>query len=193
MKKKIVLSLITICILSFASCGNNTTETSETTVTAETTVEATPEPTAKPEPAFTPEAETTPEATESKAEINENDSQTSEGEVNEDNVEQTTSTSDSLDDIAAAKSYTLSEQEKADLRALGATEEQINNVKSGQDFIDLVYKLVNGDSTGSSTAGGSSSSSAGTNNDSSENESDPWGDIPATPLGPEETTLKGRM
>ena len=70
---------------------------------------------------------------------------------------------DSLDDIASAKSYTLSEQEKDDLRALGATEEQINNVKSGQDFIDLVYKLVNGDS---SSAGGSSSSSAGT--DSSE-------------------------
>lgn len=163
MKKKIVLSLITICILSFASCGNNTTETSETTVTAETTVEATSEPTAKPEPAFTPEAETTPEATESKAEINENDSQTSEGEAIEDNVEQTTSNSDSLDDIASAKSYTLSEQEKADLRALGATEEQINNVKSGQDFIDLVYKLVNGDS---SSAGGSSSSSADT--DSSE-------------------------
>ena len=70
---------------------------------------------------------------------------------------------DSLDDIASAKSYTLSEQEKADLRALGATEEQINNVKSGQDFIDLVYKLVNGDSN---SAGGSSSSS--TDTDSSE-------------------------
>ena len=170
MKKKIVLSLITICILSFASCGNNTTETSETTVPVETTAEATPEPTAKPEPAFTPEAETTPEATESKSEINENDSQTSEGEANEDNVEQTTSTSDSLDDIASAKSYTLSEQEKADLRALGATDEQINNVKSGQDFIDLVYKLVNGDS---SSAGGSSSSSAGTDSsDSTSNEVD---------------------
>lgn len=104
-------------------------------------------------------------STESKAEINENDSQTSEGEANEDNVEQTTSNSDSVDDIASAKSYTLSEQEKADLRALGATEEQINNVKSGQDFIDLVYKLANGDSTGSSTAGGSSSS---TDTDSSE-------------------------
>lgn len=103
----------------------------------------------------TVEATTDSTSTESKAEINENDSQTSEGEDNEDNVEQTTSTSDSLDDIASAKSYTLSEQEKADLRALGATEEQINNVKSGQDFIDLVYKLVNGDS---STAGGSSSS-----------------------------------
>ena len=166
MKRKIILSLITISVLSFASCGNNTTETSETTVTAETTVEATPEPTATPKPTFTPDAEnTTTSESQSKAEINENDSQTSEGEANEDNVEQTTSTSDSLDDIASAKSYTLSEQEKADLRALGATEEQINNVKSGQDFIDLVYKLVNGGSTGSSTAGGSSSS---TDTDSSE-------------------------
>lgn len=163
MKKKIVLSLITICVLSFASCGNNTTETSETTVSTETTVEATPEPTATPKPTFTPDAEnTTTSEAQSKSEINENDSQTSEGEAIEDNVEQTTSNSDSLDDIASAKSYTLSEQEKADLRALGATEEQINNVKSGQDFIDLVYKLVNGDS---STAGGSSSS---TDTDSSD-------------------------
>lgn len=165
MKRKIILSLITISVLSFASCGNSTTEEPETTVPVETTAEVTPEPTATPEPTVTPEAETTPEATESKAEINENDSQTSEGEAIEDNVEQTTSNSDSLDDIASAKSYTLSEQEKADLRALGATEEQINNVKSGQDFIDLVYKLANGDSTGSSTAGGSSSS---TDTDSSE-------------------------
>ena len=106
---------------------------------------------------------TTTSEAQSKSEINENDSQTSEGEAIEDNVEQTTSNSDSLNDIASAKSYTLSEQEKADLKALGATEEQINNVKSGQDFIDLVYKLVNGDS---SSAGGSSSSSADT--DSSE-------------------------
>ena len=176
MKKKIVLSLITICILSFASCGNNTTETSETTVSTETTVEATPEPTATPKPTFTPDAENISEATdtaESKAEINENDSQTSEGTENEDNVEQKTSTSDSLDDIASAKSYTLSEQEKADLRALGATEEQINNVKSGQDFIDLVYKLVNGDSTGSSdsTAGGGSGSGSSADTGSSDSTS----------------------
>ncbi len=182
--------MITISVLSFASCGNSTTEEPETTVSTETTVEATPEPTATPKPTFTPDAEnTTTSESQSKSEINENDSQTSEGEANEDNVEQTTSTSDSLDDIASAKSYTLSEQEKADLRALGATDEQINNVKSGQDFIDLVYKLVNGDS---STAGGSSSS-AGTNNDSSENESDPWGDIPATPLDDPSTAPAGRM
>ena len=105
----------------------------------------------------------TADEVESKAEINENDSQSAEGTENEDNVEQKASTSDSVDAIAAEKSYTLSEQEKADLRALGATEEQINNVKSGQDFIDLVYKLagVGGGSTGNSgsTAGGGSSSS----------------------------------
>lgn len=188
MKRKIILSLITISVLSFASCGNNTTETSETTVPVETTAEATPEPTAKPEPAFTPDADST--STESKAEINENDSQTSEGTENEDNVEQTTSTSDSLDDIASAKSYTLSEQEKADLRALGATEEQINNVKSGQDFIDLVYKLVNGDSTGSSTAGGSSSSS--TDTDSSDSSTDTK-DLPSFELDDPSTAPAGRM
>lgn len=140
----------------------------------------------------TVEASTDSTSTESKAEINENDSQTSEGEANEDNVEQTTSNSDSLDDIASAKSYTLSEQEKADLRALGATEEQINNVKSGQDFIDLVYKLVNGDSTGSSTAGGSSSSSAGTGS------SDSFGDEVHDPsmenhLPAGDGSLPGRM
>ena len=140
----------------------------------------------------TVEESTDSTSTESKAEINENDSQTSEGEANEDNVEQTTSNSDSVDDIASAKSYTLSEQEKADLRALGATEEQINNVKSGQDFIDLVYKLVNGDSTGSSTAGGSSSSSAGT--DSSES----FGDEVYDPsrdnqLHADDGSLHGRM
>ena len=183
--------MITISVLSFASCGNNTTETSETTVSTETTAEATPEPTVTPEPTATPNVETgTVEestdstSTESKAEINENDSQTSEGEANEDNVEQTTSNSDSLDNIASAKSYTLSEQEKADLRVLGATEEQINNVKSGQDFIDLVYKLVNGDS---SSAGGSSSSSAGT--DSSDGNDN---DLPIMQLDPTNAPA-GRM
>ena len=125
-------------------------------------------------------------STESKAEINENDSQTSEGEANEDNAEQTTSNSDSLDDIASAKSYTLSEQEKADLRALGATEEQINNVKSGQDFIDLVYKLVNGDSN---SAGGSSSSSGGSSSDA--NIVAPEDRLPTTPM--EQGTVGGYM
>lgn len=143
----------------------------------------------------TVEESTDSTSTESKAEINENDSQTSEGEANEDNVEQTTSNSDSVDDIASAKSYTLSEQEKADLRALGATEEQINNVKSGQDFIDLVYKLagVGGGSTGNSgsTAGGGSSStdtgSSGATGDGNDN------DLPTAQLPVDDGSLHGRM
>ena len=101
---------------------------------------------------------------------------------------------DSLDDIASARSYTLSEQEKDDLRALGATEEQINNVKSGQDFIDLVYKLVNGDSTGSSGSTGSSSGekeeSNSTNDSNTVTESDM---LPPAQGIPEEDTLPGWM
>lgn len=130
-------------------------------------------------------------STESKAEINENDSQTSEGEANEDNVEQTTSNSDSLDDIASAKSYTLSEQEKADLRALGATEEQINNVKSGQDFIDLVYKLVNGDSSSAGGSSGSGSSADTGSSDSTSNGND--NDLPIMQLDPDDGSLPGYM
>lgn len=182
MKRKIILSLITICILSFASCGNNTTETSETTVTAETTVEATPEPTATPEPAFTPEAETTPEATESKSEINENDSQFSEGAVDEDNVEPEQSTASTEEDVAF-----LTDQVKQDLKTLGATDSEINNIKSEKDMVDLVNKLIT--SGGTSNSGSTSSSSTG---ETSENESDPWGDVPATPLGSGDT-VQGSM
>lgn len=155
MKKKIVLSLITICILSFASCGNNTTETSETTVSTETTVEATPEPTAKPEPAFTPEAETTPEATESKSEINENDSQTSEGET----IEEVGETP--APDTSSNTGYTLDEESKAFLKQMGATDAELNNVKSDKDLDNLINNLSSrlyGNGGGSSTTGGGSSS-----------------------------------
>ena len=180
MKRKLALVIILGC-LGLSSCGTKVDNNIN-----ESTVESTVESETKDYPVDvvteenTENTETTPEATESKAEINENDSQTSEGEANEDNVEQTTSNSDSLDDIASAKSYTLSEQEKADLRALGATEEQINNVKSGQDFIDLVYKLVNGDSN---SAGGSSSSSAGTDSSDGNDNDLPIAELPQGTVG----------
>lgn len=171
MKKKIVLSLITICVLSFASCGNNTTETSETTVTAETTVEATPEPTATPEQTVTPEAETTPEATESKAEINENDSQTSEGEVYEEVIETP------APDTSNNTGYTLDEESKAFLKQMGATDAELNNVKSDKDLDNLINNLSSrlyGNGGGSSTAGGSSSSadtgSSGATGDGNDND-----------------------
>lgn len=155
MKKKIVLSLITISVLSFASCGNSTTEEPETTVPVETTAEVTQEPTATPEPTVTPEAETTPEATESKAEINENDSQTSEGEAIEDVVETP------APDTSSNTGYTLDEESKAFLKQMGATDAELNNVKSDKDLDNLINNLSSrlyGNGGGSSTAGGSSSS-----------------------------------
>ena len=168
MKKQVLILIlsITASLFSLTSCGNTTvaeesinTEVEESIVyTSDPTPTATPESTPTPTPTLTPTATPTPTST------------------------PTSESSDSLDDIASAKSYTLSEQEKADLRALGATEEQINNVKSGQDFIDLVYKLVNGDSTGSSTAGGSSSSTDTDSSDGNDNDL-PIAELPQGTVG----------
>lgn len=149
MKKKIVLSLITICILSFASCGNNTTKESETTVPVETTSEPTATPTATPEPTATPTP--TPEATEG----NENDSQTSEGEVYEEVTE-----TPAPEVNNSSSSYVMSDELKQDLKTLGATDAEIAAIKSEKDMTDLVDKLITGGTTGNSgsTAGGGSSS-----------------------------------
>lgn len=158
MKRKIILSLITISVLSFASCGNSTTEEPETTVPVETTAETTPEPTATPEPTVTPDIENTSEATdttESKAEINENDSQTSEGEAIEEVVETP------APDTSSNTGYTLDEESKAFLKQMGATDAELNNVKSDKDLDNLINNLSSrlyGNGGGSSTAGGSSSS-----------------------------------
>ena len=173
MKRKIILSLITICVLSFASCSNNTTETSETTVPVETTVEATQEPTATPEstatptvaPTATPDATSTPTPT-----------------------PDTEASDKSVDEIAAEENYTLSEQEKADLRVLGTTEEQINNVKSGQDFIDLVYKLVG---AGGGSTGDSSSDVDIESNDATGDGND--NDLPTAKLDDPSIAPAGRM
>lgn len=173
-KNSLFVYLLSITMaLSFSSCGSQATEdtigvtstTVESTSTPEPTATPTPTPTATPDPTSTP----TPTPT-------------------------SDSSDKSVDEIAAEESYTLSEQEKADLRALGATEEQINNVKSGQDFIDLVYKLVNGDSSSaggsSSSAGGSSSSS--TDTDSSDSSTDTK-DLPSFELDDPSTAPAGRM
>lgn len=203
MKKKclFVYSLLITMALSLSSCGSQATES--TTGTTSTTVEtiSTPEPTATPTPAptVTPTSTPTPEPTPT----------VTPAPKASDNSDK------SVDEIAAEESYTLSEQEKADLRALGATEEQINNVKSGQDFVDLVYSLVDsGSSTGNSSSGSNNNSNSSDNNGndndlptaqlpaddgslhgsmgSVESESDPWGDIPATPLGSGDT-VQGSM
>lgn len=138
----------------------------------------------------TENTETTPEATESKAEINENDSQTSEGEVYEEVVATPTPAPEVNN---SSSSYVMSDELKQDLKTLGATDAEIAAIKSEKDMTDLVDKLITGGTTGSSgsTAGGGSSSadtgSSGATGDGNDN------DLPIFELGSEETTLKGSM
>ena len=106
----------------------------------------------------TENTETTPEATESKSEINENDSQTSEGEV----YEEVTETP--APDTSSNTGYTLDEESKAFLKQMGATDAELNNVKSDKDLDNLINNLSSrlyGNGGGSSNAGGSSSSASG--------------------------------
>mgnify|MGYP007112764303 CR=1 FL=1 len=145
MKTKIILSLITISVLSFASCGNSTTEE--------------PEPTATPKPTFTPDTEnSTTSESQSKSEINENDSQTSEGETIEEEVVATPTPAPEVNN--SSSSYVMSDELKQDLKTLGATDAEIAAIKSEKDMTDLVDKLIAGGTTGNSgsTAGGGSSS-----------------------------------
>lgn len=163
MKKHVVILLlsITASLFSLTSCSN-TTEAEESS-SAVTTEVSTPEPTATP----TPEPTSTPVPT---------------------STPTPESADKSVDEIAAEESYTLSEQEKADLRALGATEEQINNVKSGQDFVDLVYSLVD--------SGSGTSNSSNTGDSSSEDsffDVAPEDRLPTTPLDDPSTAPAGRM
>lgn len=91
---------------------------------------------------------------ESKAEINENDSQTSEGEVYEEVIETP------APDTSSNTGYTLDEESKAFLKQMGATDAELNNVKSDKDLDNLINNLSSrlyGNGGGSSTAGGSSS------------------------------------
>lgn len=182
MKKQVLILIlsITASLFSLTSCGNTTEAEESVNTEVEESVVYTPDPTPTATPESTPTPTPTPTAT---PESTPTSTPTSES-------------SDSLDDIASAKSYTLSEQEKADLRALGATEEQINNVKSGQDFIDLVYKLVDGGSTGNSgsTAGGGSGSGSSADtgsSDSTSNGND--NDLPIMQLDPDDGSLPGYM
>ena len=131
---------------------------------------------------------TTTSEAQSKSEINENDSQTSEGEVYEEVTE-----TPAPEVNNSSSSYVMSDELKQDLKTLGATDAEIAAIKSEKDMTDLVDKLITGGTTGNSgsTAGGGSSStdtgSSGSIGDGNDN------DLPIFELGSEETTLKGSM
>lgn len=122
--------------LSLSSCGSKATEaTTESTkdtsesVMVETVSEPTPTPsptsTPTPTPTATPEPTVTPEPT-------------------------------STPDPTATPSnnnYPIDEASKAYLKGLGATDAEINNVKSDQDLMDLIDKLYGFGSSGTGSSG----------------------------------------
>lgn len=178
MKKQVLILIlsITASLFSLTSCGNTAgaeesinTEVEESVVyTPDPTPTATPESTSTPTPIPTPTA--TPEPT-----------------VTPDPTASPTS------DPSSSSGYVMSDELKEDLKTLGATDDEINNIKSEKDMTDLVDKLITGGgTTGNSSSGttGSSSSSDTGSNDSFDEVHDPSRDFQ---LGPEETTLKGSM
>lgn len=82
----------------------------------------------------------------------------------------------------------LTDQMRQDLETLGATEDEINSIKTEKDMVDLINKLISNDRSSSTTNNTSGEKSEG----NSESETDPWGDIPATPLGSGDT-VQGSM
>lgn len=142
MKKKSLFLIFSIVMtLSLSSCGSKATEaTTESTkdtsesVMVETVSEPTPSPTPTSTPTPTPTA--TPEPT---------------------STPDPTATPSNND-------YPIDEASKAYLKGLGATDAEINNVKSDQDLMDLIDKLYGFSSSGTgnsgSTAEGGSSSAS---------------------------------
>lgn len=83
----------------------------------------------------------------------------------------------------------MSDELKEDLKTLGATDDEINNIKSEKDMTDLVDKLITG---GGTTGNSSSSSSSDTgSNDSFDDDND--NDLPTAKLPVGDGSLPGSM
>ena len=165
MKRKIILSLITISVLSFASCGNSTTEEPETTAPVETTAEATPEPTVTPEPTATPNVETgtVEESTDSTSSIDSTgvDSKIDEGDYIDPTPAQVMTPSDTAE--VPKDIYDPDSTEPMENRYQKVEDAYTSGKITESQYRDLVLKILNGDgnSTSSSTTGSTGSSTSG--------------------------------
>ena len=165
MKKKSLFLIFSIVLtLSLSSCGSKATEvtTESTKDTSESVmVEYVSDPTSTPTPTATPTPTSTP---------------TPEPTVSP----EPTATPDPT--ATPYNGYSLDEESKAYLKGLGATDAEINNLKSDDDVINLINKLfgVGGSSTGNSgstAGGGSSSSDTGSSGATGEDVRDPSRDF----------------
>lgn len=154
MKRKIILSLITISVLSFASCGNSTTEEPETTVPVETTAEATPEPTVTP---------TTDTVTDDTSGVDSTgvDSKIDEGDYIDPTPAQVTTPSDTAE--VPKDIYDPASTEPMENRYQKVEDAYTSGKITESQYRDLVLKILNGDgnSTSSNTTGSTGSSTSG--------------------------------
>lgn len=161
MKRKIILSLITISVLSFASCGNSTTEEPETTVPVETTAEATPEPT------VTPTTDTvTDEADTSSIDSAGVDSKIDEGDYVDTTPAHSSNTSKEILESIPKDVYNpedgLSQDEKLDHLEDAYNKGVITEEQARLAIIDMMNKEnQQSNSTGTTTGGSTGSSTSG--------------------------------
>lgn len=184
MKRKLALVIILSC-LGLASCGEKVESEADTYAKlaeakgypVDATLGKTDLPTVDDvTEENTENTENTSEAAdevESKAEINENDSQTSEGEVIEEEAVATPTPAPTT-----TTGYVLEEDTKEYLKGLGATDSDLANVKSDDDLATLITKLFGGGgsntgNSGSTAGGGSSSSDTGSSGATGEDVRDP--------------------
>lgn len=170
MKKKSLCLIFSIVLtLSLSSCGSKATEvtTESTKNTSESVmVESVSDPTSTPTP--TPTATPTPTPT-------------------------PTATPDptaSPDPTATPyNGYYVEDDTRAYLKGLGATDEEIDNIKSDDDLATLITKLFGG---GSTAGGGSSSTDTGSSDDTGDGDGNDK-DLPSFQLDDPSTAPAGRM
>lgn len=142
MKKQVLILIlsITASLFSLTSCGNTAGAEEQINTEVEESVVYTPDPTPTATPESTPTATPTPTPT-------------------------ATPTPTPDPTATPYNGYYVEDDTRAYLKGLGATDEEIDNIKSDDDLATLITKLFGGGSSSSgnsgSTAGGGSSSSSG--------------------------------
>lgn len=136
------------------------------------------------------------------SEANYNDTQVADGVVDEDNVD--TPVEETIPEeptetpiqTPSTEEFKLTDQMIRGLKALGATDKQISDIKTELDYVNLVEKLINGlddSGSGSNNNGGGSNNNGGGGTGGSSGGSGNDDDLPTMDLDPDDGSLPGHM
>ena len=163
MKKQVLILIlsITASLFSLTSCGNTAGAEEQINTEVKESVVYTPDPTPTATPESTPTATPTPTPTATPT-----------------STPTPTPTASPTSDPSLSSEYVTDEMRES-LKTLGATDDEINNIKSEKDMTDLVDKLITGggNNSSSSTTGGSSSSDTGSDDSFGDEVYDPSRDF----------------